>query len=104
MRSPALLVFTAPHLHGMCVVLDLSVGGIKLQFAVYLPRNVGKLKHSNGDVSYGNRSVELFSLANSRYEVCKVQICHRVAASKIRRRGRFASLEFARLVAFQVID
>src|SRR5271156_6070523 len=104
MRSPALLVFTAPHLHGMRVVLDLSVRGIKLQFAVYLPRNVGKLKHSNGNVAYCNRSIELLSLANSRNEVGKVQICHRVAASKVRRRGRFAGLEFARLVTFQIVD
>src|ERR1700677_941156 len=85
MRRPAFLVLSSPHLHGLRVVLDLSIFGVEPQLAVYLPRDVGKLKHRDSDVSYGDGSVELFSLADSRDKVGEMHIGHRIAAGKVRR-------------------
>src|SRR5271163_4379428 len=96
-RCPAFLVFSSPHLHGLRIVLDLPIFRVELQLPVYLPRDVGKLKHSDSHISYRDRSVERLSLADSRYKVGEVHIGHRVAAGKVRRRGRLAGLEFARL-------
>ena len=87
MRRPALLILAAPVLHGLGIVLNLAVRRIELQLAVHLPCNVRKLKHRNCDVANRDRRIQLLALANSRDEVGKVQIRHRVAPRQVRRRG-----------------
>src|SRR6202041_4075332 len=93
MRRPALFILAAPHLHGLRIVLNLSIRSVELQFAVQLPCDIGELKHGDGNVSYSDRRVELLSLANSRDKVREVHIGHRIAAGKVRRRGRLRSEE-----------
>src|SRR3984893_3919787 len=105
MRRPARLILAPPELHSVRVVLDFSGLRVKTQLAVYFPGNVGKLQHGNSDVSNRDRSIELLSLANTRDKVGKVQVGHRVAPGKIRRRRLLlAGLELARLISLQVID
>src|SRR5258708_3067616 len=105
MRRPALLILATPVLHSVSVVLDFSGLRVKTQLAVYLPGNVGQLQHRHSDISNGDWSVELLSLANARDEVAKVQVGHRIAAGEVRGRSLLLTgLELARLIALQVVD
>src|ERR1700678_2337350 len=104
MRRPALFVFAAPELHGLCIVLDLSIAGVELELPVHLPGNIGELKHRNRHIANSNRSVQFLSLLNTGNKVGEVHVCHGVAASEVRRRGRLTGLELACLVSFEVVD
>ena len=73
MRRPALLILATTVPHCVRVVHNLPILRIECQLAVYLPGDVGKLKHDDSDVSYGDWRVEFFSLANARDKVGKVQ-------------------------------
>src|ERR1700751_2907750 len=86
MRRPALLILATPVLHRMSIVLDLSGLRVKAQLAVYLPGNIGKLQHRDRNIANRDWSVELLALANGGDKVGKVQVGHRVASRKVRRR------------------
>src|SRR6266404_524870 len=103
MRCPALLVLAPPHLHRFRVALDPPVLRVEMQLAVDFPGDVGKLQHRNGNVADRDRSVELLPFADSRDKVREMSIGHGIAAQEVSRRGRTASLEFARPIPFEIV-
>src|ERR1700675_1967068 len=103
MRCPALLVLAPPHLHRFQIALDSSVFPSEMQFAVDLPCDVRKLKHRNRDPANRDWGVELLSFADCRDEIRKVGISDGIAAQQIGGFSRSASLEFVRLIPFEVV-
>src|ERR1700734_3250263 len=75
-RSPALLILPAPHLHGLGIALELSVFLVDQQFAIDFPGDFRELQYGDGDVSNSNRSVQFFSRADAGDEVCEMRIGH----------------------------
>src|SRR5438552_15648907 len=72
MRRPAFLVLAAPHLRRFRIALDARVFRVELQFAVYFPRAVGMLNHSNCVVGVCDRSVAFFIVETYYYYVYDV--------------------------------
>src|ERR1700746_1145988 len=103
MRRPAFLVLAAPHLHRFRVALDPSIFRVKMQFAVHLPRDVGKLQHRNCYIADRDRSVEFLALTNSRNEVREVSVGHGIAADQVGGGTGISGLELILLVSLEVI-
>src|SRR3977135_953255 len=61
MRRPALLVLAPPHLHGLRVAQDHPAFRVEVQYALNLPRDVGKLQHGHRDVAISYRGVEFLA-------------------------------------------
>src|SRR5882762_9712613 len=83
MRRPTLFVLASPHFHRVGVTLDSAVLRVKVQFAVDLPCNVGKLEHGDGHIPDGNRSVQFLALTDSCDEVGEVSVGHGIAPQQV---------------------
>ena len=93
MRRPAILVLTCPHRHGLRVIQNLPALPVEPQFAIQRPGNVRELKHGNNNVAFGDRSVQLLSIANCGDQVSEVGNCGDIAVEMVKERNRAVILE-----------
>ena len=82
---PSPLVFAPPKLHRVRIILNPPVFRVEMQFPIYLPSDVGKLQHRNGDVADRDRGVQLLTFSDCRDEVREVSVGHGIPAEEIGR-------------------
>src|SRR5438552_7740098 len=86
MRFPPFFIFAPPHLHRFRITLYPPVFRVEIQLTVHFPSDVRELQHCNGDVSHGNRGVQLLAIPDSRDEVSEMPICHGIGPQQVSRR------------------